>query len=616
MRSRSERARLSTLVAAVRMAAAAGRGLFVAVLALFAVAAVGIVGALVLGQEVLAHLIASDTDSGAGGGGTVWPLWSLLVAVVVVVAAGAFAAAAGVGLHRMLAERIMWYAGRVVLEAATRASLREFDTPEFHDRIQRIRRRGVDSPLMIAMAVPQLIAAVITSGGLVIGLAVIDPWLAPLTVLSGIPLWLSGRANSEEMYTFTLGSTPNDRTRQHLADILDSRRTAAEVRAFGLGDHLLRRWSKLWAERLAEIRVMVRRFVRRSAVGSLVSAVVLCTVFAVLLLLIQLGRLDVEAAAAACVAVVLLANRAQQAASHLAATMEHAHYLEEFMQLGGHQPDAAPASVAPVAESTGAGRAGVRSVEPFSALEVDDVCFAYPGIQRNVLESVSFTITAGEVVAIVGQNGSGKTTLAKLLCGLYPPCSGQVRWDNQPMYELMGGRGLDQIGVAFQDFGRYWFTAADNIGIGDVDRIGDRLAIARAAKEAGIHDVVRSLPTSYDTPLGAELTGGVDLSGGQWQRIALARLLFRRASFLVLDEPTASLDAEAEAQLFDTIANLRHGRTVVLISHRFSTIRAADRILVMHDGRLIEQGSHDQLLDKAGRYAAMYRLQAQAYAPT
>nr|WP_238341617.1 ABC transporter ATP-binding protein [Actinopolymorpha rutila] len=286
--------------------------------------------------------------------------------------------------------------------------------------------------------------------------------------------------------------------------------------------------------------------------------------------------------------------------------MEHGLHLQDFVELRDR-----------VEHFERAGRIRRAShpaeVEPLARLVVGDVSFSYPSAARPALDQVSFDIAAGEVIAIVGHNGSGKTTLAKLLCGLYEPTDGAVHWNDRPMSELAGDGGLSEVGVVFQDFGRYWFSAADNIAVGDIERNLDRAAIEDSAEQAGADDFLRRLPDGFDTPLGMEVEGGADLSVGQWQRVAIARVLFRNASFIVLDEPTASLDAEAEAALFETIEGLRAGRTVVLISHRFSTVRSADRILVLHDGRLVENGSHDELMALDGRYRRMYQLQSSAY---
>lgn len=579
-------------VAAIELVAEASRGAFIATIALFAVSGIGLVAALLLGRALLAELVDHND---ANVSNAVLPL---LIAVVLVAGLVSFASAAATGLHRLLAERVIWFVGQAVLEAATRASLRDFDTPAFHDQIKRVERASM-SALPIAMAVPQLISAVVASVGLAVGLAVINPWLVPITVASCAPIWLTGRSNSREMYSFSFGDTPNDRARFQLGSLLSERQSAAEVRAFGLGQFLLSRWVELYTERLDGIRAIVRTFLRRSALGSLVGAVALCTAIVILMRFVERGGLDIESAAAACVAILLLANRCQQAAVSLASMTEHGLYLEDFRALRNWRTDIEPEP---------------HDVTPFTELTVDNVSFRYPQSTTPALDSVSFDIRAGEVIAIVGHNGSGKTTLAKLLSGLYAPISGDIRWDDESLPSLTKTGSLRQIGVVFQDFGRYWFFAADNVAVGDVARLGDQDAIVESAETAGAAEFIERLPNGFDTPLGAELEGGVDLSGGQWQRIAIARVLFRDASFIVLDEPTAALDAEAEAQLFETIRELRHGRTVVLISHRFSTVRSADRILVLHEGRLVEQGSHAELVSLDGRYAHMYRLQSSAYA--
>jgi ATP-binding cassette, subfamily B, bacterial len=222
-------------------------------------------------------------------------------------------------------------------------------------------------------------------------------------------------------------------------------------------------------------------------------------------------------------------------------------------------------------------------------------------------------IGAGDVIALVGENGSGKTTLAKLLGSLFTPTEGRILWDGVDLRTLDRDEVRRQIGIIFQDFVRYQLTARENIGLGRAEAVDDAEAVAAAARQAGADAFLERLPAGYETILGKEFTGGYDLSLGQWQRIALARAFFREAELLVLDEPTASLDARSENELFEYVQALAQGRSVLLISHRFSTVRSADRIYVLHDGQIVEEGSHEELVAQAGRYAELFELQASAY---
>jgi ATP-binding cassette subfamily B protein len=573
---------------AVGLVMSAGRTAFLGTVALFGTSGLGMVILLLVGNSLLHEL--------QHGGRASTHVWWLLVAAVLVAGVVSFAASAGAGMHRLLAEQTVRYCNDVMLGAASSADLREFEDPEFHDMLQRARRNSV-SALQVAMAVPQVISAAIAAIGVMIGLAVVSPWLVPITLLSCVPIWLVGRANSDEMYSFSFGNTPQDRARFNIEQIVLGRSTAPEVRAFRLADFLHERWTALYAERLAEIHRLVRRFVRRAALGSAIGSLILCGVLALVLLLVRHGEMPIQAAATASVAILLLANRSQAAVTSLAQMMEQKLYVDEFVELRKR-------AVRP--QST-------IAVRPFTRLTVDDISFAYPAANRKALDRISTSIETGEVIAIVGPNGSGKTTLAKLLAGLYQPTQGQIRWDDSPIDELATDGGLSEVGVVFQDFARYWFSAADNIAIGDVARADDRDSITAAAVEAGAVEFIDGLSKGFDTPLTVEVDGGADISGGQWQRIAIARVLFRNASFIILDEPTAALDAEAEAALFATIQEMRAGHTIVLISHRFSTVRSADRILVLHEGRLVEEGSHAELMELNGRYCRMYSLQSSAY---
>lgn len=515
------------------------------------------------------------------------------------VAAGiAFGQLASTGLHRLLAERVMYWCNEQVVRLTAECETREFDTPDFHDRIRRARN-GASSSITIAMAAPQLVAATITSLGLIAAVGATAPVLIPVALLSGVPLLLAGRANGEEMYSFSFGNTPNDRERFQLEGVLGSRDQAAEVRVFGIQDFLVRRWKVLYDERIAGLTVLVRGFIRRSALAAGGAAISLVLVLGSLVWLLTTGRIDVLAAATAAVSVILLADQAQKIAGNVGQLREQTVQVADFYETTSRRTAAQ-------------GRPARPQGEPLSHMRVHEVTFTYPSAEFPALQDVSFELEAGEMVAIVGHNGSGKTTLAKLLCGLYEADAGVVTWNGRPIRELDVGR---QLGAVFQTFARYWFSARDNIAVGAVaDGIEpDQAKVEEAAREAGADEFLASPARGYDTRLAVELDNGVDLSLGQWQRVAIARVLYRQPSFVVLDEPTASLDAEAEAALFETLSRLRGGRTVVMISHRFSTVRSADRILVLEGGRLIEQGSHDELMALDGRYARMYSVQAAAF---
>ncbi len=257
--------------------------------------------------------------------------------------------------------------------------------------------------------------------------------------------------------------------------------------------------------------------------------------------------------------------------------------------------------------------AGAVAPERFERLTVENVTFTYPDADRPALSDVSLEIGAGEVVALVGENGSGKTTLAKLVAGLYSPEQGHVHWDGRDVGELDPEDVRRRVAVIFQDFARYLLPARENVGLGRHERVEDLDAIVHAAERAGAHGFLSGLPEGYETMLGREFAGGWDLSIGQWQRVALARAFFRDAPFVILDEPTAALDARAEADLFARLRELLEDRSVLLISHRFSSVRTANRIYVLDQGRVVEHGTHQELMALHGLYAELFTLQARQY---
>jgi ATP-binding cassette, subfamily B, bacterial len=350
---------------------------------------------------------------------------------------------------------------------------------------------------------------------------------------------------------------------------------------------------------MVELRSLARRRTSRSLIGALASSGMTVLTAGVLALLFISGRMPLAAAGTAVLGLYQLGTRLRALHAGASSLYEATLFVNDYTTFLRLEPDAPrPERIAP------------RS---FRELIVDDVTFTYPESEVAALDGVSLQVRAGEIVALVGENGSGKTTLAKILAGLYRPSSGRVLWDDTDLSRVDLDELRRSIAMIFQDFEQYLLPARENIGLGRHERIDDLESIVGAAQRAGADTFIAALPDAYDTMLGREFSGGYDLSVGQWQRIALARAFFRDAPFVILDEPTASLDARAEAALFDRMRELLAGRSVLLISHRFSSVRAADRIYVLDHGKVIEQGSHEELMQAGGRYAELFTLQAASY---
>ena len=564
-----------------------------------------ILNAVALVFQVIAIQLALTAvltiSASAGGGGVPWSLVQPVLLLAGATALTAVIASVQAGLGRYAGELVAAVMWQRVLHVATRVDLRKFESARFYDRLQRVQASALTRPYQITYGLVATIGAVVASIGLLVAIMLVQPALLPLLLIAGVPVLITSRRQSQLEFDFLARQTQSMRLRTYLTWVQTGRDEAKEVRAFGLARNFGKRLNTLYAEYLRDLAQHLLQRSKLGAIGSLGSAVLLALTLVLLVWLISTGRLSIAEAAAALVAIRLLASQVQNGFTGVQAIFESGLFIDD---LDGFL------TLAPAAEG------GSREIAPpaeFRRIRADAVSFSYPGRSQLALQAANIEINSGEVVALVGENGSGKTTLAKVIAGLYEPGSGAVRWDGIDVRGFRPELFRERVAIIFQDFVRYALSAEENIAIARPDDEIDHAAIREAAKIADADAFLSALPAGYQTPLSRRFAGGHELSGGQWQKVAIARAFYRRAPLVIIDEPTASLDARAEYELFSSLHEVLRGRTALIISHRFSTVRTADRIYVLDHGRVVEHGSHDELMDLGGRYAELFHLQASAY---
>lgn len=532
----------------------------------------------------------------------------------------------GLSLVRaVLASRLGTDVNVAILERAVRLELRHFEDPDFYDRLTRARREASSRPVSLVTESFSLLQGVLTLAGYAAILVRFSGWAVAGLLLATVPATIAEMRYSKSAFRLRNWRSPDSRRLMYLEYVLANDEHAKEVKLFGLGPLFLGRYREL-AERF--LREDSQLAARRAIVTHLLSLLATFAFYAAYALM----------AAAAALARLTLGNMTlyvlsfrsgqqsfQSILSGIGSIYEHNLYMSNLFsyldaELEGEPRAAATnGALAPtntaLAPTNGALLPTNAVAAPSEAgIRLEDVSFRYPGKADWVLRHVDLFIPRGQSVALVGQNGAGKTTLVKLVTRLYRPTEGRVLLDGKDLEAWDDDALLARFGVVFQDFNRYQLKLRENVGVGSVEHLADEPRIVRAVERGGAESVVSELASGLETPLGRWFQDGVELSGGQWQKLALARAFMReQADILVLDEPTAALDAEAEHAVFERFKTLAAGRTSIIISHRFPTVRMADRILVIEHGSITEEGTHAELVARAGTYARLYRMQARGY---
>jgi len=504
-------------------------------------------------------------------------------------------------LDSLLSEKFSNETSLRLMEHAATLDLEDFEDSELQDKLERARRQAAGRTSLIGQLFSQA-QDVVTVVSFAAGLFVYAPWLIALLAIALLPAFIGEAHFNAQSYWLNYARTPERRELDYVRQTGASAETAKEVKIFGLNAFLIERYRTL-STSFAEANRRIA--LRRASWGSLLSAigtVAYYVAYAYIVWRTLHGDFSIGDLTFLAGSFRRLRNLLENLLMGFSQVAGQALYIDDLFSFFEIRPEIVPPA----------------NPRPFpvpirDGFAFENVGFRYPGAERWAVRGLTFELHAGEILALVGENGAGKTTLVKLLARLYDPDEGRILLDGHDLreYDLFTIRA--NIGVIFQDFVRYHFTAADNIAVGRIEARDDRPRVVAAAERSLADEVIRKLPKGYDQIIGKRFRTGVDVSGGEWQKIAIARAYMRDAQLLILDEPTAALDARSEFEVFKRFKDLSKGKTAVLISHRFSSVRMADRIVVLMDGTVEAMGTHAELLEQGGRYAELFELQAAGY---
>ncbi len=501
----------------------------------------------------------------------------------------------------VLADRYTAYVSVEVMRHASQLDLQAYENPEFYDRLERARVQATDRLGMI-QSIGRLLQQVVTTASLSAAILWFSPWLLLMMAGCLIPAVFGESHFAFLDYAKARRQTPTKRQLDYLRTLGGSKEAAKELKLFGLASFLTDRFSTLSGAICIENLALSRRRLFATLALSSVSTAGYYGAYIYVIYRTVTGALTIGTLTFLAASIMGAATNLSQVFSTLSSIADQSLFMTDLLAFFAMRP---------TVRSEPNAHPAPRPIR--QGFEFRGVTFRYPGTDRAVLNNLSFSISPGERVALIGENGQGKTTIVKLISRLYDPDEGQILLDGIDLREYDIDDLHREIGVVFQDFTRYEMTARENIAVGRIEELGSQELIEEAAQKSLAGEVIEGLPLKYDQMLGRRFEGGVDLSGGEWQKLAIARAYLRDAQLLVLDEPTASLDARSEYEVFRRFSELMEDKMAFLISHRFSTVRMASRIIVLAEGRISEEGSHDQLMALGRRYAEMFELQASNY---